>query len=249
MTESPPAWTDLAWSFRAAWALGDPDTAAPELLPVRLARACVAVLPVAGAGLSLFNDVFRVPLGANDEPATLAERLQFTQGEGPCLDATRSGRIVVARREQIERRWPMFADALFRRTPYRSIIAVPLPLAAELTGALDLYLTESDAVRAVSVADVSVVTDHVVDALMIAQAISGKQASVEESEPALMHGPAARSRTTVWLAMGMIMTVLGVDAQDALARLRAFAFSHDALLDDIAGALVYGTLELREFQS
>jgi hypothetical protein len=72
----------------AARVRGQPaELAGPELLPVRLARAAVRVLPgVAGAGISVLADPgMRVPLGASDEDAATAERLQFTVGEGPCL--------------------------------------------------------------------------------------------------------------------------------------------------------------------
>ena len=56
--EPEPSGT-VADQFLAAWsAIHDPATAGPELLPVRLARACVAVLPVDGAGLSVLNGDF-----------------------------------------------------------------------------------------------------------------------------------------------------------------------------------------------
>src|SRR3954447_10060986 len=61
-----------------------PDVPGPELLPSRLMRSCVQVLPVAGAGVSVFT---RGAGGASDDSAVLAERLQFTVGEGPCLAA------------------------------------------------------------------------------------------------------------------------------------------------------------------
>ncbi|MCW2529008.1 MAG: hypothetical protein JWM76_3868 [Pseudonocardiales bacterium] len=116
---------DVAHLFQQAWIDGDKATAVPELLPVRLARACVAVLPVTGAGLSLIDDDFRVPIGASDEASEAAERLQFTQGEGPCLDAARSGQIVFAQAEQIQRRWPAFGEQFARQTPFRAVISIP----------------------------------------------------------------------------------------------------------------------------
>lgn len=61
-----------------------------ELLPTVLARACVKVLPIAGASLSL-TDELRIPLGASDDVAARAEQLQATLGEGPCLTATATG--------------------------------------------------------------------------------------------------------------------------------------------------------------
>lgn len=98
---------------------GEPeaDTAGPDLLPVRLARACVGVLGVDGAGLSVVSGAFRVPLGASDDVAALAERLQFTQGEGPCLDAAVHGRLVVAAEPELQRRWPMFPQELLTAPP------------------------------------------------------------------------------------------------------------------------------------
>jgi hypothetical protein len=59
-----------------------------ELVPMVLCQACVQVLPVAGAGLSI-TDQLRIPLGASDEVVARAERLQTTLGEGPCLTASR----------------------------------------------------------------------------------------------------------------------------------------------------------------
>jgi len=62
-------------------------------LPVQLLRACSDALPVTGAGLALMTE--RGPAGtlaATDGPATELEELQFTLGEGPCVDASTSGR-------------------------------------------------------------------------------------------------------------------------------------------------------------
>jgi hypothetical protein len=236
---------DIEYRFRQAWTQGDRATAVPELLPVRLAQACVAVLPVSGAGLSLLNDDFRVPLGASGPAADVAERLQFTQGEGPCLDAARTGRTVVARAEQIRRRWPAFGEQFAARTPFRAAISIPLPLTSDLRGALDLYLGEGDSVDAVSVAATSIVSEEIVQALLVAQAITGSvNPRTEEVEPAWLHGPSAQHRTGVWIAMGMLMTQLQVPAADALARLRGYAYSHDMDIDQVAAALTRGTLSL-----
>ncbi|HEY0165847.1 MAG TPA: GAF and ANTAR domain-containing protein [Jatrophihabitans sp.] len=249
-----PAFTaksDLARSFRAAWAGGrDQATAIPELLPVRLARACVQVLPVVGAGLSLLNHDFRVPVGASDEVASHAERLQFTQGEGPCLDAARTSRIVIAAEADIRRQWPLFAAEFFKQTPYRGALCVPLRLSAETVGALDLFVINPEDLAHISLADAVSVCDQIIDALTIAQAITGSvNAFSDEPEPIWLQSGAVRSRTNVWVAMGMLMTRLGATAPDALAVLRGYAFSHDTVLDDVADALVQGQLEVEQVQA
>ena len=78
-----------------------------------LAAACVRSLPVTGVGLALMTD--EGPAGivaATDGAALLLEELQFTLGEGPCVDASRTGRPVLqpdlARTAPL--RWPAFAD-------------------------------------------------------------------------------------------------------------------------------------------
>ena len=90
-----------------------PELAAPGLLPVRLAKACPAALPVAGAGLSAFtHDGFRIPLGASDDTALTAERFQFTVGQGPCIEAHASARPVLAPDAVLGFRWPLFHQQL-----------------------------------------------------------------------------------------------------------------------------------------
>ena len=78
-------------------ALGSTGPTEPELLPNRLAAACTAVLPVDGAGICLFDSTgIRIPVGASDRDAALAERLQFTAAQGPCLDAHSLGCSLIA---------------------------------------------------------------------------------------------------------------------------------------------------------
>ncbi len=249
-----PAFTaksDLARRYRAAWAGSrDQDTAIPELLPVRLARACVQVLPVAGAGLSLLNHDFRVPVGASDETASSAERLQFTQGEGPCLDAARMSRIVIAGESDIRAQWPLFAAEFFKQTPYRGALCMPLRLSPETVGALDLFVNDADDLAAISLTDAVAISDQIIDALTIAQAITGSvSAFSDEPEPVWLQSGAVRNRTNVWVAMGMLMTRLDVPASDALAVLRGYSYSHDAVLDDVADALVKGRLDVEQIQA
>ena len=80
-----------------------------ELLPVRLARAAAAVLAVDGVGLSIHGGPdLRTPLAGSSARASLAERLQFTIGRGPCLLAAASGFPVFGTADLLARRWPMF---------------------------------------------------------------------------------------------------------------------------------------------
>jgi ANTAR domain len=245
------AGSGLARRYRAAWADSrDPATAIPELLPMRLTRACVQVLPVSGAGLSLINDDFRVPVGASDELASTAERLQFTQGEGPCLEAARTSRIVMAGEADIEQLWPLFAADFFTQTPYRGALCMPLRLSPDTVGALDLFVVHPKDLARISLSDAVAVSDQIIDALTMAQAIAGPVGRYsEEPEPAWLQSGAVRDRTNVWMAMGILMTRLKTTAPDALAVLRGYSYSHGTVLDEIARDLISGRLDVEQLES
>ena len=131
--------------FRTAYAAaGTADVARPELLPVRLARACARVLPVAGVGISMYgSDGIRIPVGASDDDASIAERLQFTAAEGPCLDAQAIARSVLATESLIEQRWPDFYTGLVTRTPFRAVAAIPWSTTLRGAGTVDLLFHHS----------------------------------------------------------------------------------------------------------
>ena len=58
----------------------------------RLCAACVRVLPVEAAAISLVSEgVALAPLGASGPWARVLDEVQFTLGEGPCLDAVAAG--------------------------------------------------------------------------------------------------------------------------------------------------------------
>jgi hypothetical protein len=248
--DSPPSdpVEAITWRFRAAWAVPDDDATTPELLPVRLARACVAVLPVDGAGLSLRHEELRIPLGASDDAASMAERLQFTQGEGPCLEAANHQRIVIGGSDQLRDRWPAFAAELVARTPYRAVLALPLRLDETTHGAIDLFFADPDRLTDVGLADAATLAENVGEVLQFARRLDSREAfgRTGEPEPDWLFSSSVEDRGVVWTAMGMLMVRFNVTAADALASLRAHAYGHDVLVDDVSAQLVQGTLDLAE---
>jgi hypothetical protein len=249
VADPPSTPGDIADQFQDAWSAADGPDAAPELMAVRLAKACVAVLPVAGAGICLLYDDFRVPLGASDADASCAERLQFTTGQGPCLEAVRSGDTVLASAEKILGSWPAYGQELFARTPYAAVISLPLEISGAAHGALDLFLTDAPMMHQVSLADALAVQEQIVEAFQLADAMSDADENLsQEPEPAWLHGPSARERIHVWIAMGMVMTRYGLMAADALALLRAHAYGTGTTLDQLTEGLLSGQQDLAELQ-
>jgi hypothetical protein len=212
-----------------------------ELLPVRLAVACARVLGVDGAGISLAGkDGERIPLGANDELAARAERLQFTAGEGPCATSQAAREPVFADLGELRRRWLPFAELLERETPYRAGGALPLHEAISGLGAVDLYFRDQAAVPALDVFEAMAVGGLVATQLSEAAVWSDWPA---DRGPGWLHGPSAERRAAVWEATGLVGLATDLDAAPALDLLRHTARASGRTVDDVAADLLAGTLE------
>src|SRR4051794_3612818 len=105
---------------------------------------CIAAVAVGGGGMSLGSATgMRQPLYGSDETAQLMERLQFTVGEGPCVDASASGSPVLVPdidepRSGVRQRWPVFLTEA-AKADIRAVFAFPVRIGAISLGAIDLY--------------------------------------------------------------------------------------------------------------
>jgi hypothetical protein len=239
--------SSLAERFTAALyaqeARARPD-ADPALLPVRLSRAVVGVLPVDAVGISALTSPDRhVPLGASEPEAEFAERLQFTVGAGPCLQANRTQQPVFVVEDDLRRRWPPFHDLLVGHTPYRGIVALPLRRGLAGRGAIDLYFRDPAAVAALDVlAAVSV--GHLVTAALAEAAVWSSE--VDGQGPDWLSGPPATGRARVWEAIGLTSLAQDVAASEALAVLRAHAYATGRTVDELAADVVSGRTDPSE---
>ena len=224
-----------------------PDLPGPELLPSRLMRAAAQVLPVAGCGISAFTRYrHRVPLGASDEDAALAERLQFTVGEGPCLQAYSHLAPVMASAAQMGSAWPAFHSELVVRTPYRSILSIPIVEQGLMQeAAMDFYFTETD--RTLDRPERHAV-DAAVDVVVALLAAGSGLNDPHVPGPVWLNNASVDARALVWTAAGMIDVAMDLATPDALAILRGYAYSHRRTVDEIAHSLVTGALPVESLK-
>jgi hypothetical protein len=116
--------------------------------PERIAALCVRTLGVTGAGISMVTTSGnRGVVCATDDVAAHIEDLQFTLGEGPCVDAVHSGAPVLIDDldkpgDIIVERWPAFMRAA-TNTGVKALFAFPLRIGAISVGAIDLYRDRS----------------------------------------------------------------------------------------------------------
>jgi hypothetical protein len=232
-------------AVRSAGSADSTGSAGSELLPSRLAAACTEVLPVAGVGISLFGSSgVRIPVGASSGDAATAERLQFTAAQGPCLDAHTSARPVLATESLIAYRWPLFHAGLVSRTPFRAVTAVPMTGLLTGLGTVDLFFRRSSDLAVLDMTDAGAVVTELVRCL----AADGVFRAAANPWPVWLDGPLSAPRSAVFIAMGMLNVALGLASQDALALLRAHAYTTDRSVDDIAGDLVNRRIDTEELR-
>lgn len=236
---------DVLTRFRVGFqALADSPMGAAELLPSRLtAASCTALPGVCAAGVSLFSDLLRVAIGASDSDAALAQQLQFTVGDGPCFAAHETNRVVLAGGEELTARWPVFAEQLTARTPFRSIVSMPLTAGLTGLGTLDLYSPERPDLAGVVVSEALRVAAQISVQLTAEPLIVGEAGVLG---PPWLFGPASRARFLVPIALGMLTSRAEIGFADALAVLQAHAFAEGRTLDELAEGIVDRSVPIEE---
>ncbi|MET7693007.1 GAF and ANTAR domain-containing protein [Streptomyces sp. NPDC005483] len=208
----------------------------PAEIPGKLCVAACELLPVAGASVSLRSDGMPVQLSASSERAAQLSDIQATLGDGPCTAAAATGAVVVATDLTSGRdvgRWPVFAQEA-TAAGIRAVYSMPLGNDTVCVGTLDLYrdvpgeLTRRELRVAELVAGVMTVA---------LTALSRGEESGPDGDDLWLSGLAA-AHDEVYQAVGMIMVQLGVDSDEALARLRANAFAHSRSALDVAHDVV-----------
>jgi len=216
-------------------------SAADGAWPVaRLCAACPRILGVNGAGIMLMSgDIPRGSLGTTDEVSQLIEDLQYTLGEGPCVDACQQDQAVaepdLAR--PVTRRWPAFTPPVLRAGA-RAVFAFPLRIGTVRLGALDSYRDRPGPLSGEQHADALAVAGVAARWVLEAQAGAPPGTVAEELEAG------ADFHFAVHNAAGMVSVQQDISVTDALIRLRAYAFTHDRPLTEVAQDVVDRKLRL-----
>ena len=207
----------------------------------RLCRACPPIVGVNGAGVMLMSgDIPRGSLCSTDEVSQLIEELQYTLGEGPCVDAYQQDQVVAEPdlAGPVTRRWPAFTPPAVRAGA-RAVFGFPLRAGTVRLGALNLYRDWPGPLTGDQHADALVVADVAARWVLEAQAGEAAPDTVAEELEA-----GADFHFAVHNAAGMVSVQEGISVTEALIRLRAFAFSSDRLLADVAEDVIARRLRL-----
>lgn len=209
-------------------------------MPLELmCQACVRLVPVDGASVSMTSgSVYREVVYSTDKVSAHVEAVQFSLGEGPGFEAFGTGRAVLVPDllSAATSTWPMFAKAV-AELPVGALFAFPLQYGAVSIGTLSLYRRQPGWL---SNADLTIALEAV-DAVTVA--LLNLRTGVVNGE---QWAALPRGREEVHQATGMLIAALGVPADQALARLRGYAFATGRLIDEVAHDIVTRDLHPRE---
>ena len=209
----------------------------------RLCAACVEVLEVSGAGITLMTGDRTGPVCVSNSRMASLEELQFTAGEGPCRDAFEERSFVHAPRldDTALARWPSFVG-LAGATGIRAVFAYPLMKATTGVGVGVLTLYQ-DAEGELSEQQH---TDSLAMAAVLTETVLSLQASAPAGTLADPLEDAAAHRAEVHQASGMVSAQLRITVDAALARIRGHAFATGLPLAVVATDIVARRLRLTD---
>ncbi|WP_195908225.1 GAF and ANTAR domain-containing protein [Nostocoides sp. HKS02] len=207
----------------------------------RICRAAVRVLPADGAGVTIMDGDARPagPIAASSPRFRRLEEIQFTLGEGPCVEASaaRSPVLEESLATSGGRRWPGYAAAA-QEQGVAAVFAFPIQVGAARLGALDLYRNEEGSLSPAAVADALGLASICLNTLLSAQEVA------TDGDATTVLGDPLRHSAVVFQAQGVVMMQLGVPLAEAMLRLRAHAYSQGRALGEVARDVVAGTLVL-----
>ncbi|MEU6242297.1 GAF and ANTAR domain-containing protein [Streptomyces sp. NPDC047024] len=216
----------------------------PGQMPESLCRACVGLLPVDGASVSIAGGPsVRATWCASDLTAARLAEAQYTLGDGPCQSALDSAAVVLAgdlTRGPDAHRWPVFAAEAVS-LGVEAVFSLPLGVDGTTVGTLDLYrdrpggLSDSELRIALWTRDA------------VTFAVTNIPPGDETAEP---YGEAAEEGVAPWIraseadhgevqqAVGMVMVQLDLPPEQALDRIRAAAFTEGRTVSELAHDIV-----------
>lgn len=225
---------------RLARILGLLVAGTPVGTTTRLCEVCAAVTGMSGAGVMLMSgDVPRGSVCTTDEVSARIEDLQYTLGEGPCVDAYFHGRPVLEPDLANPRtpRWLAFTGPALDAGA-RAVFGFPLQVGSVRLGALNLYRDQPGPLTDDQHADALVMADVAAHTVLLVQAGAPPDALADELEAG------AQLHYVVHQAAGMVAAQQGLSVTQAIVRLRAHAFSTDRTVTEVAQDVVARRLRL-----
>ncbi len=173
-----------------------------------------AVPGVDEASITLLHNGNPQTAVATSDVVTQLDRDQYRLGNGPCLEAGRTGEVVRVAVHESAVRWPEFARNA-RQEGFGSFLAAPLAVNAGVSGAVNCYGLQDDGFERLDAQLLELYTTAVEAVLLTYARYLEARETTEQLRNALT------SRAVIDQARGVLMAVRQIDADEAFALLVA----------------------------
>ena len=162
------------------------------------------------------------------------DEVQYSYGEGPCLSACSEQRTISVPDISLDRRWPDYFQAI-ATVGIRSMLAVPFTLDSEDTAAINLYSMRPHAFDDEAITQAEAYSQQASALLNLAVTVAQLRDNEENLRLALA------SRTTINLAVGIIMGQNKCSQERAFEILKSASSSRNIKLRHVAEAVIAST--------
>jgi GAF domain-containing protein len=200
-----------------------------------VAGQAALIAPELSCGITVSTTPRRpLTVGSSDTTAAQLDETQYSQGDGPCLEAMRVGEIIEVTDANSEIRWGTYLSLAVEEGLSASL-STPITAAGVTIGVMNLYstkprtFTEDERARAQSYAD------QAAAAIAIATRLAHHAQLSDDLRTAMA------SRATIDQALGILMGELRCNADEAFAVLRKMSQEANTKLRDVAAILITRT--------
>ncbi|GAA3323020.1 GAF and ANTAR domain-containing protein [Paeniglutamicibacter sulfureus] len=173
-------------------------------------------------------------VASNSALAQELDEIQYSFGEGPCLSACKEQRTILINDIERDGRWPAYFEAI-SSAGVRSMLAVPFSLDSEDTAAINIYSMSKNAFDQQDVTQVEGYAEQASALLNLAVRLARHRDNEENLRLAM------ESRTTIDLAVGIIMGQNKCSQERAVEILKSASSSRNIKLRHVAEAVIAST--------
>jgi transcriptional regulator with GAF, ATPase, and Fis domain len=198
-----------------------------------LARMAVVVVPDGpSCGITVAKDGQYTTVVYSGSIPALVDEAQYQRGDGPCLEALRTGAPVIVQdlSREDQARWGGFPPVALAAGTH-GVLAYPLEVDNQIVGVLNLYAHE----RNLFPEPVQLIAKQFVDPAALL--LSGVLRRLSQDELIAHLNAALGSRAVIDQAIGIIMASRACSADEAFAVLRRMSNDRNVKLRDVAAAM------------
>ncbi|WIY00827.1 GAF and ANTAR domain-containing protein [Amycolatopsis mongoliensis] len=214
-----------------------------EDLSVVLQRVCQQVIHAVPdaeiASITLLREGTPYTATATGDTAHRIDQAQYDAGQGPCLEAARTGELQRVKVADTGQRWPEFAAAA-GESAVLGYLAAPLFVDREYHGSLNLYDTGGHSFGALDAALLELYTTAAEAALRSARRHQEARETMGQLSAALT------SRAVIDQAKGILMALHRIPADDAFKLLVKASQEQNVKLREVAHDFVAAALAAQD---